>query len=100
MNYVLSFYLARMQQRAFREYQKHSAKRLKMMSEVLVGVRSIQYNSWEKAFLRCIQELRLVELGKLLRYQCLQLPANVLGIVAQSACPWWCSTPTSSKETP
>ncbi len=87
VNGVLSYYLVRKQQGAFREYQAQSSKRLKMMSEVLAGIRSIKYYAWEGPFLRCVQEMRLLELGKLLRYQWFQLPANSLGILSPVCMP-------------
>ena len=40
VNAVLAFYLARKQQGAFREYLVQASKRIKMMSEVLVGIRA------------------------------------------------------------
>ena len=87
VNAVLAFYLARKQQGAFREYLVQASKRIKMMSEVLVGIRSIKYYSWEQAFLSCVQKLRVLELRKLLKYQCYQLPANTLGSLSPVCMP-------------
>ncbi|XP_038071457.1 multidrug resistance-associated protein 7-like [Patiria miniata] len=52
-------------QKYFEDLMKHKDGRIKVMSEILYGIRVIKFYAWEKHFMRRIKELRDLELGSL-----------------------------------
>ncbi|XP_038072640.1 multidrug resistance-associated protein 7-like [Patiria miniata] len=69
--------------RYYGEMMKHKDSRIKVMSEILHGIRVIKFYAWEKHFMHRIKELRRLELGRLLRLKYLAAVCTYL----------WGSTP-------